>query len=180
MLWLPVALAVTALAPFLYAVPQQVLRSSANDPQTAPATDAVSALDAGRDPRSVVGSDRVDLTRSLSPWVAVFDSSRHLVATSGEGVDAYATSVFDSVAPGERHEVTWQPSANVRQATVVMRWNQGWIVSGRSLALVEERENQVLLLATVAWLAALAASLLGAVVVSAIANASDNHALRQH
>lgn len=168
-LWLPAALASTVLALAGYGIVQQALRSGANDPQVALAQDARVALDAGAPASAVVPSQSIDLHRSLAPWVAVYDGSRKLLASSAMGVDVYPTSVFNAVGPGERDQVTWQPDASTRQATVVVRWSGGWVVAGRSLALVEDREGQALLISVAAWLAALAAAAIGAFAGAAVA-----------
>jgi hypothetical protein len=162
-LFLPVALAATVLAFGTgYGLTQQALRDGANDPQTAMALDAVAALDSGAGASSVVAASQVDLSHSLAPWVAVYDSSRHLLASSASDVDSFPTSVFDSVPAGGRDNVTWQPDPSVRQATVVVRWSHGWVVAGRSLHLVEQRESQTLLITVAGWAAALVATAAGA------------------
>ena len=127
------ALASTVLALAGYGIVQQALRSGANDPQVALAQDARVALDAGAPASAVVPSQSIDLHRSLAPWVAVYDGSRKLLASSAMGVDVYPTSVFNAVGPGERDQVTWQPDASTRQATVVVRWSGGWVVAGLAL-----------------------------------------------
>lgn len=162
-LWLPAAFASTVLALAGYGLVQHSLRSGANDPQAALAQDARFALDAGTPAAAVVPEQTVDIHRSLAPWVAVYDGSRKLVASSADGLDAFPTSVFDSVPAGGRDVVTWQPDTSTRQAAVVERWAHGWVVAGRSLALVEQREDQTLQLSVLAWLGALVAAAAGAV-----------------
>jgi CHASE2 domain-containing sensor protein len=53
--------------------------------------------------------------------------------------------------------VTWQPREGVRIAAVVVSWQGGTVLAGRSLAQVEIRENNALLIAVAAWLATLVA-----------------------
>ena len=161
--WLPLALVATVLAGTLYAVTQQVLRSGADDPQVELARDAAARLDAGED--APPPGPPLDIARSPAPWVAVYDRSRHLVRSSatldGQALD-YPGSVLLGVAPGARHAVTWMPRAGVRQATVVVGWRDGWVVSGRSLEAVESREQSLALLVAAGWRVALGAAAAGA------------------
>jgi hypothetical protein len=53
--------------------------------------------------------------------------------------------------------VTWQPQSGVRIAAVVVPWQGGTVLAGRSLAQVEIREDNALLIVLAAWLAMLVA-----------------------
>lgn len=53
--------------------------------------------------------------------------------------------------------VTWRPRTGVRVAAVVVPWRGGTVLAGRSLRLVETREDEVLLLAAGGWLLGLLA-----------------------
>ncbi len=162
--WLPLAVAVTVLAGTAFTIGQQVLRGDANDPQVQLAEDAAARLQSGAGAGDVTPSGQTDIAASLAPWLLVYGPDRKLIAGSaqlaGKPVE-YPTSVFDSApAGGRRDEVTWQPVAGVRAATVVVGFKGGWVVAGRSLRLVEERADNLLSLALAGWLAALAATAL--------------------
>ena len=158
--WLPLAVAATVLAGTGYVMAQQVLRQDANDPQVQLAEDTAARLQAGAAAADVVAAGEVEVASSLSTWVQVYGSDRKLVAGSArlDGTPAgYPTSVFDNAPPGgHRDEVTWQPRAGVRSATVVVGFRGGWVVAGRSLRLLEERVDTLLGLAFAGWLATLA------------------------
>ena len=51
--------------------------------------------------------------------------------------------------------MTWQPRSGVRIAAVVVPWRGGTVLAGRSLRLVETREDEALLLAAGGWLVGL-------------------------
>jgi hypothetical protein len=159
--WLPLAVAATVLAGTAFAIGQQILRADANDPQVQLAEDAAARVQAGGAPADVLPSAHTDIAASLAPWMMVYDADRKLLAGSARldgKVAAYPTSVFDNAPAGSRHEVTWQPRSGVREASVVVGFKGGWLVAGRSLRLVEEREDLVGKLALAGWLAALVAT----------------------
>jgi hypothetical protein len=167
--WLPLAVGVTAIVGVAFGIGQQILRQGANDPQVQLAEDAAARLQAGAGTVDVVPSGETDIATSLAPWLLVYGADRKLVAGSARldgGAADYPTSVFDNApAGGSRDEVTWQPRAGVRAATVVVGFKGGWVVAGRSLRLVEEREDSLGGFALAGWLAALAGTavvLLGA------------------
>src|SRR5260221_13588614 len=80
---LPAALIGAGVTLFVCAAVQQNYRQSANDPQIQLAQDAAGALDAGAEPIMVVGPAQVNAASSLAPFVTVYDSSLHPLATSG-------------------------------------------------------------------------------------------------
>ena len=154
--WLPVAAAATVLAGTIYVVAQQQLRSDANDPQVQMAEDA-----AGQGVTAAAGLPLVDMRRSLAPWIIVYGPDRKAVGGSARldgRLPDYPVSAFDNAPPGGRDVITWQPETGVRAATVIVGFKGGWIVAGRSLRLVEERENLVLQLSLLGWLLAMVAS----------------------
>jgi len=158
--FLPLAVLATLCCGLVYASDQQNLRSGANDPQIQMASDASTALDAGAQPSSLVSSHRIDVAQSLAPFLVIFDSSGKVLATDGQldGHDPIPPAgVLTSAANNPPDIVTWQPRSGVRIAAVVMPWHGGAVLAGRSLAQVEIRENNALLIAIAAWLAMLVA-----------------------
>src|SRR5207248_6289942 len=137
-----IAVALTGLSGLVYASVQQDLRQGANDPQIQMAEDAASALDRGGAVASVLPAVDVDLSRSLLPFVIVFDKTDQVVASSATlhgDSPPFPASVLQNARGQDR--VTWQPEAGVRSAVVVQPWRDGYVVVGRSLRLVEERES---------------------------------------
>ena len=158
--FLPVAVLATLCCGLVYAADQQNLRSGANDPQIQMTQDAASALDAGAQPTSLVSVSRVDVAHSLAPFLVIFDSSGRVLATDGQldGHDPIPPSgVLASAANNPPDIVTWQPRGGVRIAAVVVPWQGGTVLAGRSLAQVEIREDNALLIVLAAWLAMLVA-----------------------
>lgn len=169
-LWLPTAVAVTGVAALAYGAVQQDLRQSANDPQVQMAEDVAAELDAGASPTALLSSTPVNLARSLAPYVMVFDATGNLMASSVQLHGAqppFPTSVFNDARNG-RDSITWQPESGVRSAVVVEPWRGGFVVAGRSLRLVEEREERVMLLSAFMWLMTLGATAVAALLAGGI------------
>ncbi len=169
--FLPLAVLATLLAVLVYLVAQQGLRSGANDPQRQLAEDAAGALDAGDDPAAVTGPGRIDVARSLAPFVVVFDAGGRVLATSGtlDGAEPVPPiGVLEHAAVDVPNVVTWQPRDGVRVATVTARWSGGTVMAGRSLRDVERREDQALLLVAAGWAATLAALAIASAVAEVI------------
>ena len=180
--WLPLAVAATVLVGTGFAIGQQILRAGANDPQVQLAEDAAARLQAGASAAEVLPSAHTEIAASLAPWVMVYDAHRKLLAGSarldGKLVD-YPTSVFDNAPAGGRQEVTWQPRSGVREASVVVAFNGGWVVAGRSLRLVQEREDLVGRLALAGWLAALVATAVAVLAAELVARRLEAELSRQ-
>jgi len=171
MVWVPIAVAVTGLAALVYVAVQQDLRQGANDPQVQLVEDAAARLDAGAGPNAVVPSDMVDIATSLAPYVVVFDAGGAELASSAvlhDGTLPFPRSVFDAVRNRREDVITWQPEPGVRSAVVVEAWRGGFVLAGRSLRLVEDRENKVMLISAGMWLLTLGASAVASLVVSAV------------
>jgi hypothetical protein len=160
--WLPLAIATAGLCALVYLTVQQSLRMGANDPQIQMAEDAASSLNAGASVESVVPSAKVEIADSLAPFVIVFDDSGKVLASSATlhgVVPAYPAGVLDYVRQKGQDRVTWQPKVGVRMATVVVPYNNGFVMAGRSLTEIEKRESQVESLSGLAMLGIWAATL---------------------
>jgi hypothetical protein len=152
----------TGIALALYAIPQQVLRNGANDPQVQLATDAVARIEDGAVPSDAVPAGNVDMARSLAPFVIAYDDQGHPLASQAKlngGIPAPPAGVFDYVRQHGEERVSWQPILGrvrgVRVAAVIERVggaHPGFVLAGRSLREVEAREEQVAQMAGLTWL----------------------------
>lgn len=91
---------VTIILGTIYAVVQQSIRQSANDPQIAMAEDAAHDLANGAVPASVMPADKhiIDASESLSPFVVVFDENGTVLESSmkaGNTLPVPPKGVFD-------------------------------------------------------------------------------------
>jgi hypothetical protein len=163
---LPLAVLTTIVILLVYVVAQQDLRLGADDPQIQMAEDAAAQLDRGASPASVVPSSNVDMAHSLAPFLIVFDGKGQPLASSASLDGALPRppfGVFRGVPLGGRNDVTWQPAPRVRDAAVVVAYRDGFVLAGRSLRLIEERESSLRGWVLLAWLASLGLSGLAAV-----------------
>ena len=166
-IWLLLTLlsVITVLFGTIYAVGQQTLRQSANDPQISQAEDIAAQLGTGAAPTGLVQGS-VNIASSLSPFVIIYDVYGRPVAGSGylDGkLPVIPKGVLTAAKNRHYHAVTWQPSANVRIAAVSVAANSYYVVGGRSLQEIEVRERLVLELAVLGWMLANGLILAGAI-----------------
>jgi hypothetical protein len=169
----------TVLALALYSIPQQVLRQGLNDPQLQLAGDLAARLEQGVPPQEAVPTGQVDMARSLSPFVIVYDDQGRPLASQAQlngQTPAPPRGVFDNVRQHGEERVSWQPvlgtAGGVRIAAVVQRVNgahPGFVLAGRNMREVEARIDQVEHMAGLAWLAMLGLIVAGAVAFGWIA-----------
>ena len=166
----------TVLALALYAIPQQLLRQGANDPQIEMVTNLAVHLNKygvsdglRQGALTTYGSATVDMANSLSPFLIVYDDEGRALGSTAE-LDGQTPTppagVFDYVRSHGQERVSWQPRNNVRIAAVVERVSgaqPGFVLAGRSLREVEAREGQVFKMAGVAWFGMLGLILLGTI-----------------
>ena len=159
--FLPVAVLATLACGLIYIEVQQELRSGANDPQLQLAEDAAAHLDTGATPASVVDrGTTVDPSTSLAPFVIVLDANDNVLAadaTLSGGVPVPPQGMLDAARSDSPSSVTWQPYGGVRIAAVTVAWKGGFVLAGRSLSRVEQRESNAGLIAGSALLCILAA-----------------------
>ncbi len=175
------AIVITGFAGLLEATVQQVLRQSADDPQIQIAEDTAAALTNGQQAQNVVPAEKVDIAKSLATYIIVFDASGKVIASSAQlngQTPTLPAGVFDSVKQNGEDRITWQPQTGVRSAVVVTQFqgsNAGFVLAGRSLREVEIREDDILHIILLGWVAILLGSLLAtAVIFTLLRNSSRN------
>jgi len=166
-IWLPTAIVITALCGLVYLVVQQEMRTAANDPQIQIAEDTARALETGKLPAEVIPADKVEISKSLSPFLMIFDDSDHVTAMASSAIldgelPILPPGLLEYVKAYGQDRVTWQPREGVRSALVIERFSgvaSGYVVAGRSLREVEIRETNVLHEAALVWVLAIFATL---------------------
>lgn len=162
------AAATIVLSGTMYVAVQQNYRISANDQQIQIAEDAATALNKGLPVANLVPQSlSVDLDKTLSLNIGVYDDSGKPIQTSakvgGKPVDPPA-GVFDAARKTGQNRFTWQPKNGVRQAAVVVRFDngqqKGFVLVARSLREVENRISDLTKITALGTTAALLASLL--------------------
>jgi hypothetical protein len=161
--WLPLAVFSVGVCGLVYITDQQSLRMNANDPQIQMAQDTARALASGAAVDALLPSQKVDLTKSLAPFLIVYAADGKVIASSAElngQTPDLPTGVLDSTRQSGENRLTWQPESGVRIAAVIVANNSGFVLAGRSLLEVEKRESQAELLSGLALIAILTATFL--------------------
>ena len=162
---------VSGLIGLIYAAVQQDIRQGANDPQIQMAEDIAAKLANGEQVQNVVPSEKVDIAKSLAPYVIIFDANGNPVASSAQlngQTPTIPSGVFDYVRQNGEDRITWQPQAGVRSAVVVTNikgLNSGFVLAGRSLREVEKREDNLLLILLSGWIVMLFITLVATTII---------------
>ncbi|OGK19313.1 hypothetical protein A3G67_01525 [Candidatus Roizmanbacteria bacterium RIFCSPLOWO2_12_FULL_40_12] len=160
-IWFPIAIGTTLICSLVFSAVQQDLRQSANDPQIQLAEDGAYKIEKGFPPSHVLPSDQVEISRSLAPYVIVFDSKGNYLASSAtlDGKPpTLPVGVFGHAKENGQHRVTWQPRPDVRSAVVIVPFKgsgDGFVVAGKSLREVEDRVDKIKFMALFVWVTTL-------------------------
>ena len=156
--WLLVAVIIIGFYFSMYAAVQQVIRQGADDPQIQMAEDTAAKLATGQSIQDVIPTEKIDIARSIAPFMIIFDANGKPIASSAllnGQVPNIPSGVFDSVRQSGEDRITWQPQDGVRSAVVVTQFkgaNTGFVLAGRSLREVEKREDNILQLLNIGWI----------------------------
>jgi len=161
--WLPFAFISTVLCALIYLSVQQDLRQSANDPQIQIAEDAVSDLKKGQTPANLVSSlKQIEMEESLAPFLIFYDESNKPVESSASlngRIPSPPVGVFEFVKLKQSKRFTWEPKKGVREAAIMIKSSQGFVLSAKSLREIEKRDYQLRLQVGIAWIICLLSSL---------------------
>ena len=172
--WLPLAVALTVTAGLVYGAVQQDYRQTANDPQIQISADLARQLQSQTSQCDHVGPT-ADIATTLAPFVDVYTSggtavnfclpAAPTVAAIGQldnQLPTLPSGVFDYAKAHGQDRLTWQPRVGLRLAIVVTYYSghqSGYVMVGRSLRDVEERENQLGWFVLAGWLIGLSLTL---------------------
>jgi metal-dependent hydrolase (beta-lactamase superfamily II) len=126
------------------------MRQDGNDPQVQLAEDVAAAMDAGATSADIVPQTSVDMSKSLSPFVLIYDKSNKLSGSDvvlGTTKPEIPSGALDTARSNGSHRFTWEPQSGTRAAVVAMKDKNGNIVVvGRSLREIESRTQQMMML----------------------------------
>ncbi len=160
--WLPFAVTISAFCLLVYAAVQQAYRQSADDPQIQMANDAMAALSSGHQADLLLPATKVSIAESLAPFLIFYDSSGNEIASSAvlDGqTPALPAGVLESTKQIGENRISWQPRAGVRIATVIVSSKDGFVLAGRNMREIEQREAQVSTFAGITWVVAMLGTL---------------------
>lgn len=155
----------------------QVLRQSANDPQIQLAEDLAISLSDNQTPSIL--SENINIEQSLAPFVIVFNDKYQQIDSSGSLQNGAQLSppkgVFEHAKETGLHAFTWQPTDDLRFATAVQPYKYGYVLSARSLKVVESRIDQILVICIIGWILAVSSSLGTIAAVTSSRSRRSNH-----
>ena len=137
----------------MYAVMQQTLRQSANDPQVQMAYDGAYKLNNGSKPQQLSGLF-IDIKNSQSSFIIIYDKNGNTVSGTGQLDGKLAkipVGVLKSAKTGHDNRVTWAPAKGVRIASVTVAANDYYVTAGRSLMDTESRIGKIGMLVEAGW-----------------------------
>lgn len=141
----------------IFATTQQNFRANANDPQVEVSAAVVDAINQGAPAESIIEQGgKVDIDKSLSMFMMVFDKDGKVTASSGVIGDNSPTPPAGAIEAAKKSgetRITWQPKPGVRIAAILKKVSddKGVILVGRSLKEVESRIQQAFKLVAIAW-----------------------------
>ena len=150
------------LVGLIYLAVQQNFRQGANDPQIQIVQDTISALEKGQSPQTLVGTTYIDLSKSLSPFLIIFDEQGKAISsqtTLNNQIPTPPSGVFDFARIHGEDRFTWQPQDGIREAAIVKHYQNGFVLVGRSLIEVEKRVEKLLFEVATVWVISMLGSL---------------------
>lgn len=156
--WLPLAAITSLFSGVLYGVTQHSIRYSANDPQIQLSEDIANSLSLGKKTEEVIPEDKVDISKSLAPYIIIFDKDGQPTTSSAQldgKIPMPPVGVFAYTQTNHQDRFSWQPKPGIKSAVVLTYFNSGqnsgYVLAGRSLREVEIRENVVLRDVMIGW-----------------------------
>jgi hypothetical protein len=150
--WVPLGVAIVFTFGAVYLALQQSYRTNANDPQVQIAQDLVNNIAAGEDASSLNQSPKIDIGKSLSTFVIVYNKDKQIIAntaTLGKNTPAPPKEVLNEIGKKKNYlgqsqdpyenRFTWQPQKGVRLAVVIAKGENSYVLVGRNLREVENR-----------------------------------------
>lgn len=163
-LFLVLAVVVTSFCGLVYGTVQQNYRQSANDPQVQISQYVANLLSQGGDVASVLPQEQADLSNSLATFIIVYDGNGQSTASSAKldgQIPVLPKGVLDSANSTGQNRLTWQPKEGVRIASVVTKYDRGYVLAGRSLREVEARIDMLTKEVMLVWVLTLGIVFLG-------------------
>lgn len=147
----------------IYFAVQQNYRLTANDPQIQISESMANMLSEGQDISPFLPAQKADLNKSLATFVIVYNDAQEATVSSAllDGqIPELPKGVLDNAKRGQ-NRVTWQPKEGVRIASVITKYDGGYVLAGRSLREVEARVALLTKKILTIWLVTIVVTFLG-------------------
>jgi hypothetical protein len=169
--WFQMGLVITLVCGIFYVILQQYIRLSANMEPTQIAHDTAAVIVQGNTPPEGLAPNSLDLTKSLAPYIVVFDDAGKPIYSTAQlngKMPTLPKGVFDYTKKTNEDSITWQPQANIRQAVVIVHYsgpNPGFVLAGHSLTLYENTTQNLMYKLITGWAGALLITLVFAIIL---------------
>jgi len=141
--WIGIALIILVMFGTIYGAVQQSERATANDPQIQLAEDTAAALNKESIP-SDLRTGSVDMESSLASFIIIYDKAGKPIAGSGYLDNKLAKAPMGILKQAEGRDyyaISWQPKSDTRIAAVTTSSRNYYVLAGRNLKEVEQREG---------------------------------------
>ncbi len=165
--FIPFAVAITGVTLIAFGLAQQLNRQAAYDPQIQISEDVAGALDSGIQPQTIIGSRKIDVSKSLSTFIIIFDKDGKPTTSSGilnGNIPTPPNGVFEFTSTNGQDRLTWQPADDVRIATIITKYNNGFVLAGRNMREVEHRIQTLTKKVIFGWLVTLVGTLIAVLI----------------
>lgn len=145
-IWLGLTFIFFSVAGLVYGVAQQMIRIDANDQQIQLAQELNNAVVNGKDISSYFQNGGIDISKSLYPFVIQYDKDMKVVesdSTLDGATPELPAGVLNNVPADYFKIFTWEPKKGVRVASVVIKNNTGYLLSGKSLRQAESKITRI-------------------------------------
>ncbi len=148
---------VTVIFGTIHVAVQQSYRTNANDPQVEVTGQVADVMNQNVPLDAIVSdADQIEMGKSLSLFVMIFDKDKNLVGASA-ALDGKSPTLPDGTfeyakSHGSENRFTWEPKKGVRIAAVLkVVGDKGYVLAGRSLKEIEAREMDLTKLTLIGW-----------------------------
>jgi len=144
--FIPLAVLITGLSGLVYWAVQQDIRIGSYEPQIQLSEDAAARISAGEDPKKIIPTGNIDISKSVAPYLVIYDDKDNVLAsnaTLNNQTPKVPQGVLDYAKNNGQDRISWQPATGVRSAIIVTHFSNskvsGSVLSGRSLREPEKR-----------------------------------------
>lgn len=154
--WIIVAICMTICTLMIYMGLQQYNRMSANESIAQIAYEFANSLENNKD--NNLALPMIDLQKSLSPFVILFDANNQPLQTNaklGDTKPLPPVGILEVAKKYGESRVTWEPAKGFRFATVTVYFNKiktGYVLAGKSLYEAETRMTLIGRLIFTIWI----------------------------
>lgn len=130
----------------------------ADEPQISMAQDTAKLISSGKNPNELANGV-IDMSNNMAPFIIIYDNFGKVIAGNGyldSSIPQVPIGVLSAADNQKQNVVTWQPKKGVRIASVSVKVENYYVLSGRSLEKVENRINSFGKWLVLAWLVVIA------------------------